>query len=360
MNARGFTLVEWLIAMLIGVFLVGGGLSVFVASRATTEDAFDQSELQENGRIAMRLLTQDLKWAGFWGDYTGSPLIIGTGAVASNTGASLVSSKDCLDERGQGSLPTAASLVRPLWIGWIDNTRAITGGAFSCIPIGVRVARTNVISIKRLIGNPFDISKEPTATEASRLLDANTKTAASDRFYLATTTESAELFKSGDAISSTINPSHLWEYQHIIYYISSGDIPMLRKKLLTVSDGLLSNDGSIPNCAAPNDCSLGVAAGIQNFQVLLGVDNNIVQDGIVDSYVNGQDVTPDEWREGRVISARVFILVRSLQESRNYTNNNIYQVGTESVPGNGDGYRRLLLESSVSLRNPTVIAGGGK
>lgn len=67
MNARGFTLIEWLIAMLIGVFLVGGGLSIFVASRATTEDAFDQSELQENGRIAMRLVTQDLKWAGFWG-----------------------------------------------------------------------------------------------------------------------------------------------------------------------------------------------------------------------------------------------------------------------------------------------------
>lgn len=40
MNARGFTLVEWLIAMLIGVFLIGGGLSIFVASRATTEDAF--------------------------------------------------------------------------------------------------------------------------------------------------------------------------------------------------------------------------------------------------------------------------------------------------------------------------------
>ena len=36
MNARGFTLVEWLIAMLIGVFLIGGGLSIFVASRATT------------------------------------------------------------------------------------------------------------------------------------------------------------------------------------------------------------------------------------------------------------------------------------------------------------------------------------
>ena len=83
MNARGFTLIEWLIAMLIGVFLVGGGLSIFVASRATTEDAFDQSELQENGRIAMRLVTQDLKWAGFWGLYR-FPMATGQGVTLSS------------------------------------------------------------------------------------------------------------------------------------------------------------------------------------------------------------------------------------------------------------------------------------
>lgn len=65
--------------MVIGVFLVGGGLSIFVVSRSTTEDSFDQSELQENGRVAMRLLTQDLKWAGFWGDYTGLPMTVGQG-----------------------------------------------------------------------------------------------------------------------------------------------------------------------------------------------------------------------------------------------------------------------------------------
>ncbi|WP_279977970.1 hypothetical protein [Aeromonas caviae] len=51
-------------------------------------------------------------------------------------------------------------------------------------------------------------------------------------------------------------------------------------------------------------------------------------------------------------------LVRTFPSS--YVNNNIYQVGDVPVFGNGDGYRRLLLESSVSLRNPAVIAGGGK
>ncbi|MGL4891291.1 MAG: PilW family protein, partial [Aeromonas veronii] len=52
MKHHGFTLVEWLIAMVIGVFLLGGVMSIFVASRATTNESFDQSELLENGRIA--------------------------------------------------------------------------------------------------------------------------------------------------------------------------------------------------------------------------------------------------------------------------------------------------------------------
>ncbi|MGL4777474.1 MAG: pilus assembly protein PilW, partial [Aeromonas veronii] len=41
------------------------------------------------------------------------------------------------------------------------------------------------------------------------------------------------------------------------------------------------------------------------------------------------------------------------------TNNNVYQLGDISVVGNGDGFRRLLLESTVVLRNPMVMAGGG-
>ncbi len=56
MISRGFTLVEWLVAMLLGLFLLAGVFTVFVMSRSSSEDAFDQSELQENGRLAIRLI----------------------------------------------------------------------------------------------------------------------------------------------------------------------------------------------------------------------------------------------------------------------------------------------------------------
>lgn len=332
MNARGFTLVEWLIAMLIGVFLIGGGLSIFVASRATTEDAFDQSELQENGRIAMRLLTQDLKWAGFWGDYTGSPMAVGQGVTLS-AGSSVLAANDCLDNLGRGSLPPSVGTNRGIWVAGVDNSRAITGGAFACIPVASRIANSDVISIKRLIGLP--------------LVDA---AATGNRFYLATTTQAAQMFKGGETVPSTATmpARQLWEYQHFIYYLSpnAAGNPELRKRYLTANGGSVLISGPM-------------AEGIERMTVLFGVDDSPVPDGEIDRYVATANVTEQEWSEGRVVAARIFILVRSLQASSSYVNNNVYQVGSTSVSGNGDGFRRLLLESSVSLRNPAVIVGGG-
>lgn len=331
MKSRGFTLVEWLIAMLIGVFLVGGGLSIFVASRATTEDAFDQSELQENGRIAMRMLTQDLKWAGFWGDYTGSPMATGQGVTLSS-GSTVLAANDCLDNLGRGSLPPGVGTNRSLWATRIDGSKAIAGGAFACIPVASRIANTDVISIKRLMGRP--------------LTDAN---AAGNRFYLATNTQVAQMFKGGETIPSvtTMPARQLWEYQHIVYYLSPNattNSPELRKRYLTANGGSVLIGGAM-------------AEGIERLSILFGVDDSPVPDSTIDRYVASNNVTEQEWSEGRVVAARVFVLVRSLQASGRYVNNNTYQVGDVSVTGNGDGFRRLLLETSVSLRNPAVMGG---
>ena len=70
----GFTLIEWMIALTIGLFLFAGMMSLYSISHETTNDSLDSGELQENGRIAMNLLLKDLRMVGFWGDYTGSIL----------------------------------------------------------------------------------------------------------------------------------------------------------------------------------------------------------------------------------------------------------------------------------------------
>ncbi len=66
-DQSGMTLVEIMIALLIGVFLLGGILQIFVSGKQTNRMQENLSRLQENGRFAIGFLSRDIRMAGFWG-----------------------------------------------------------------------------------------------------------------------------------------------------------------------------------------------------------------------------------------------------------------------------------------------------
>lgn len=63
----GMTLIEIMIALLIGVFLIGGILEIFINSKQTYRMQEGLSRLQENGRFALDFLANDIRMAGFIG-----------------------------------------------------------------------------------------------------------------------------------------------------------------------------------------------------------------------------------------------------------------------------------------------------
>ena len=64
---RGFSLVELMVAIVLGLFLVGGLASLLV-SNVRTRSEFDKSSRQiENGRFAVELISEDVQHAGFIG-----------------------------------------------------------------------------------------------------------------------------------------------------------------------------------------------------------------------------------------------------------------------------------------------------
>lgn len=331
MSSRGFTLVEWLVAMLLGLFLLAGVFTVFVVSRSSSEDAFDQSELQENGRLAIRLISHDIKWAGFFGAYTGQPMQVGP-SLSLSAGSLVPASSDCLDERSVGSLPSNAAPARGLWVSRVSATKALAG--FTCIPTADRVENSDVISIKRLVGRPIP---------ASEGLDAN-------RFYMAANSQEARVLKGSETrpIFGSNNESQLWEYQHYIYYLSQDNgVPVLRKRYLTADGGSSLIGGAM-------------AEGVEHMVLMFGVDDSVIPDGRIDRYLSADQMTAQSWNEGQVLGVRLFLLIRAAKVSARYKNNNTYQLGNlPPIKGNGDGYRRLLLESSIALRNPQIVTRGG-
>ncbi|HEY9042151.1 MAG TPA: pilus assembly protein PilW, partial [Rheinheimera sp.] len=61
------TLMELIISMVIGIFLLGGITVAYLAMRTTTVETVALSEMQQNGRMALSLLTADIQLAGFKG-----------------------------------------------------------------------------------------------------------------------------------------------------------------------------------------------------------------------------------------------------------------------------------------------------
>ncbi|CAD6874078.1 PilW family protein [Methylomonas fluvii] len=64
---RGMTLIEIMIALLIGAFLLTGIIQIFIGSRQSYRMQESMSRLQENGRFALEFLAHDIRMAGFWG-----------------------------------------------------------------------------------------------------------------------------------------------------------------------------------------------------------------------------------------------------------------------------------------------------
>lgn len=66
-SQAGFTLTELLISLVLGAFVVGGVLSVFLGGLQTFRMTDSLSRMQESGRFALELMRRDLREAGFVG-----------------------------------------------------------------------------------------------------------------------------------------------------------------------------------------------------------------------------------------------------------------------------------------------------
>jgi type IV pilus assembly protein PilW len=64
---RGFTLTELLISLVLGAFVVGGVLSVFVGGLETFRMTDSLSRMQESGRFALERMRRDLRQSGYFG-----------------------------------------------------------------------------------------------------------------------------------------------------------------------------------------------------------------------------------------------------------------------------------------------------
>ncbi len=320
---QGMSLLEAMIALSVGVFLLGGVMVTFSSMRATTSETMGIGEVQENGRLAISILRRDIEHSGFWGQYQSqlsSDLLAVPAAPASDCSGGSNSGND-------GSFPVASN-----WAFWsIWATTPSSASVLGCIDDAL--SGSDVVQIKRAISNPTNVADFR-----------------SNRFYLIASSSSAAIVSGAADASSypVIDNANNWMYQHVVYYIGNTDldgdsIPTLMRKRLIVGNGGAASIASEP-----------VIDGIENIRLMFGIDVDL--DGKVDSYVGSENVSRDYWNQGSsdtsyILSVRIYVLSRALEPDMEYTNNNSYTLGDRTVNGGGDHYRRMLFTTTASVIN---------
>ncbi|MEI6267315.1 MAG: PilW family protein [Methylococcaceae bacterium] len=305
----GLSLIEIMISLLIGAFLLGGVLQIFIGSKQTYRMQDGLSRLQENGRFALDFLASDIRMAGFIGCNSGATL---TNTL--NTPTAFLYNFGTAIEGFEASSASA----------W---TPAINAAITS--PLG----GSDVITIRRADDQSFTVAVHTTAT-ADLTLDA---TATTENLKAAGFLTSAGANHCATAVVSDCSAAAFFQVSAVAggtlsHNTGSGCSPDNSTNNLgkTYVGGLVypvntisfyvrenpSNQPSLYHRVGSNNAE-ELVEGIENMQITYGIDTDA--DGSANQYLNAPT---GNWAQ--VISVRVVLTARSIDDnltstSRTYT-----------------------------------------
>ena len=310
----GITLIELMVALAIGSFLVVGAVTIYNQSRQAYAVNESIARVQEIAQFAMDTIETDLRMASNWGRNSRGLAVEGRSLGGTPNPTGLPAPTDCGDD-------WALNLALP--IDGSNNTYTL-----GCTTTLGAQANSDVITVRRA-------SVAPAPLEAGRLQIQSTRI-------------QGQLFADGNipvGFSAADSATHNLLVSS--YYVAPNSplidgTPTLRRQRLVV------------NAGAPDIEDEEVAPGVENIQMQLGID--VDGDNTVDRYVNPGDEVYDPSAGGyvpgaRVIAARVWLIVRGLDFEFGLNDPQDYEPGDVDLGTQSDGFRRVQFSKTILLRN---------
>lgn len=318
---RGITLVELMIAMSLALVVSAAIISVFTNSSRNFREDENVMRMQDDARYALRELAFDISMAGNYAD------LLDPSAVTPDT--SLALATDC----GPGGVADWVYLTRDIVTGEhlsllaVDNaTGALASASHSCIDAGELQSGTDVVSVKRVVGG-------------------NSAVPAAGTVYLRTNGTMGLLFREPAAATPAVAvpvPFNEWEYRPRIYFVRNyanvpgDDIPALCRKVLT-----WTGPGMVTEC---------LAQGIENLQIEYGLDTD--DDGGANVFLPN----PTQAQMQTVVSARIFLLARSVDDDFGYDDVKTYNLSNAPAYTPADKFHRRVFSTTVNVPNIRSLA----
>jgi len=330
----GEGLIELMVALVIGLFLILGAVTVFNQSRNTYRASEGVARMQEAARLAMDVIEADLRMANYWGMSSRADYIVNR-AGPSQSPPSEFTAQQRTNVSLCGSAASNFMIDIDTYVGGSNDTYGLQCAAANY------AAGTDVVFVRR-------------ANEARpAALDPN-------RVYLQTSRIQGTLFVPDagctDPTNSTcIPPAYLppasesRELEVRGYYVSSQstfrtDVPSLRRKRLANVNSALATTAVIDE---------EIVAGVEDMQVLFGVDNT--GDSNIDQYVLPGAVPAN----AQVVSVRIWLRIRAEDRDFGHRDGDSYQyeptiAGFMTTFTPNDNYRRIVVSRTIHIRNTRI------
>jgi type IV pilus assembly protein PilW len=318
----GVTLVEIMVALAIGSFLMIGAVQVYTQSRQAFVINESIARVQETAQFAMDTVEADIRMASNWGRHSRGAAVEGRSLL---TDANPKGLTEPTGTTGSCGATWAFDLGRP--IAGANNAYTLP-----CAPSfgAVAQAGSDTVTTRRA-------TVTPTAPTAGRLQIQSTRI-------------QGALFEDGDpTVAAAFDPATSETHDLLVntYYVAADSAlipgaPTLRRKSLQVVGG------------GPAIVDQEIAPGVENMQLQFGVD--VDEDNTVDRYVNPGDPILDPTNAGfipgsRVITARIWLLVRGVEREIGIEDTHNYSPGDVALGNFNDGYRRIQVSKTILLRN---------
>jgi type IV pilus assembly protein PilW len=317
----GFTLIEMMIAITIGLGILAGLVGVLAANSNNARTNDRTSELMSNGRYALNSMKQELRQAGFRAYTWAEPTAPGALGTLTN---------ECL-AAGETAGTFVSNIRQGVW--GANNSNPFSA---SCIPSTSYATGNDVLVVRRVASPPTgcpDGSSPPCA----------------DTLYFQSSYSTGQVFRGATApvFADGLTPVASFPVQIYVYYISPFTVSERETPLVPALYRMaLQSGGSMSREL--------VASGIEHFQVQYGRLTVAVpattqfSDTLTGSSVN---TVASDW--DNVESVRIWLLARNETAEPGYSNTNSYVMGdqTYDFAAAPDGFRRQLFSTVVQLRN---------
>ena len=316
-SQTGLTLVELMVALAIGSFLMIGTVQIYTQSRQAFVVNESIARVQETAQFAMDTIETDLRMGSNWGRNSRGMAVEGRSVIGTaNPGGLPVTNVGC-------GAQWALDLGVP--IDGSDNGYSLTCAAASTVQ-----ADSDVITVRRASVAPAALQADRLQIQSTRLQGQLFSDGSIPPGYTAADSATHNLFVSSYYVTQTSD-------------LIAG-VPTLRRQRLVAGSG-----GSGPTVVDEE-----VAPGVENIQMQLGID--VDGDNTVDRYVNPGAAIYNPSAVGyvpgaRVMTARVWMLVRGIELEPGVRDDTNYRPGNATLGVKNDDYRRMQVSKTILLRN---------